>query len=1285
MGRKDGKSAGEAHGDDERSRRPASERWLLTRKTWRYMADAGRRLIPEGISGDRPEDIPRIREHFSKMCKKEPRFLLWRKASFPGASPAPRRSTHRGRRKGGGRAGSEEPPALAALIEGAENAATAMGLPGPSATHLVDGRFPPPTAPSSSSSLTPGGSATGLSSPPFGPSDGLMALTHRKTVVDRWVQTEPMPAPLMRRIEEEIAAANAALTSPAPVPKDTTSPPRGKEPTEAAKDADAKGRRGSCPRDDLSPSVGDTIMRYLRMARKKSVDGDKSEKFRTVNYDRVVVKVSDGQGGRPEDDACNSGDPSGQGMQSTQSWLSALKKLGTSGLTTEASLGTPGFEVCGMTEREITVTTFRPPTSPPMSIPAEAAHSSSSPPSSASTAPGSPPPFFSPVTSPPPRGPSTPQPAPSSFLAQLFHSLQHHHRHSAPASPVLSPPGPSSPPPTVGSLPALLPAAAAAAAASGAPPVQAAMQKSKSSSSVVASLAGRGPGGLVSKRIWRPRSRSTQGRTSPTAATPAPASAWIPQGDCRWNCVDTSRQVSLTDTNLLMLTEVERRVLQKVALAKLQALNLGASVRIPTGEEAVAVAKPRRRPYLLRRKARTTTSPLDGGRRSGDSSSGSGLVFGIPISQCIENETGSARSGRDSGGSSSRSSAGSLSESTTTSPPSPRRDSSDERPRESAVEWKWSDGWPGDGATPPRPRVPQVVIACLQHIKEHGLHTLGIFRVGSSKKRVRQLREDLDMGKETDLSASQCPHDVAALLKEYFRDLPEPLLCRDLYPAFVRTQTIRNRRLQFEALQHLVQLLPAEHRDTLCLLLDFLAVVAKHSEDKRDPHSGEWLSGNKMDSGNLATLFAPNILRKSNADFRCDSRDEAAEDRLDVINVVRSMIEHNRELFTVPAELLDEVYVHMMDTHPEALDDLLRSRCSPPTEENWEDHILTDGLELQATVHGTPPRRRVWSREEFLHGTAGMGGPDLGMMPRHRGRDGKGSKKRAKEPSLSDSVVQQQQRASIPGGKGFQELERPRVLSLPTDHRVMGLGPSDFTPTASGGSSSPRDPTATIKESKGVEAEGLESERGVITASLRIPVPAHVALDDIPFIEDGVSELSRGTTPARTSPPSPSNPLPPLDRSPSHSSLQPPSQPPPPPPTASETAPDGGAAPASQPESSTTAAPTPDTVHLERQNDLQSSRMYSAKEEEAAMAEAQKRGAIRSLTTTDLSRRQRVSGRGEAEAAAAAERRYARRRYTDGRHVAAALPEVAATSPRAGPVWKRREIIASEPRRRAAQ
>lgn len=104
-----------------------------------------------------------------------------------------------------------------------------------------------------------------------------------------------------------------------------------------------------------------------------------------------------------------------------------------------------------------------------------------------------------------------------------------------------------------------------------------------------------------------------------------------------------------------------------------------------------------------------------------------------------------------------------------------------------------------------RPKVPSLIVTCVQHLEKNGIHSVGIFRKSTSKKRVRQLREDFDQGTTHYLDDDVCPHDVATLLKEYLRDLPEPLLCRKLYQPFVNTQKIRNRRLQFEAISYLVQ------------------------------------------------------------------------------------------------------------------------------------------------------------------------------------------------------------------------------------------------------------------------------------------------------------------------------------------------------------------------------------------------------------------------------------------------------------------------------------------------
>lgn len=41
------------------------------------------------------------------------------------------------------------------------------------------------------------------------------------------------------------------------------------------------------------------------------------------------------------------------------------------------------------------------------------------------------------------------------------------------------------------------------------------------------------------------------------------------------------------------------------------------------------------------------------------------------------------------------------------------------------------------------------------------------------------------MGVDVQLEEEHSVHDVAALLKEFLRDMPDPLLPRELYPAFL--------------------------------------------------------------------------------------------------------------------------------------------------------------------------------------------------------------------------------------------------------------------------------------------------------------------------------------------------------------------------------------------------------------------------------------------------------------------------------------------------------------------
>ncbi|KAG7282895.1 hypothetical protein CRUP_018395, partial [Coryphaenoides rupestris] len=204
-------------------------------------------------------------------------------------------------------------------------------------------------------------------------------------------------------------------------------------------------------------------------------------------------------------------------------------------------------------------------------------------------------------------------------------------------------------------------------------------------------------------------------------------------------------------------------------------------------------------------------------------------------------------------------------------------------------------------------QVPRVLDCCCQHLEKYGLQTVGIFRVGSSRKRVKQLREEFDQGmEEVSLDEEQSVHDVAALLKEFLRDLPDPLLTRELYTAFINSI------------------------DTLQRLLHFLSTVAAHADDRLAGNGAEITAGNKMTALNLATIFGPNLLHKqknSDKEFAVQSF-ARAEESTAIIGVVQSMISNYQTLFMVPCDLQNEVLMNVLETDTDVVDYLLRRKDS---------------------------------------------------------------------------------------------------------------------------------------------------------------------------------------------------------------------------------------------------------------------------------------------------------------------------------------------------------------------
>ncbi|KAM8835788.1 rho GTPase-activating protein 7 [Synchiropus picturatus] len=141
--------------------------------------------------------------------------------------------------------------------------------------------------------------------------------------------------------------------------------------------------------------------------------------------------------------------------------------------------------------------------------------------------------------------------------------------------------------------------------------------------------------------------------------------------------------------------------------------------------------------------------------------------------------------------------------------------------------------------------LPQAVLGALDYLRTVGLHQVGLFRKSGLKSRIQTLREQVESDPEVSFHGHSA-YDVADLLKQYFRDLPESLFTSRLCQIFLHIYQYLPKDQQLEATQAAILLLPDEHRGALQVLLHFLSDVASIPE-------------NQMTSTNIAVCLAPSL------------------------------------------------------------------------------------------------------------------------------------------------------------------------------------------------------------------------------------------------------------------------------------------------------------------------------------------------------------------------------------------------------------------------------------------
>lgn len=152
--------------------------------------------------------------------------------------------------------------------------------------------------------------------------------------------------------------------------------------------------------------------------------------------------------------------------------------------------------------------------------------------------------------------------------------------------------------------------------------------------------------------------------------------------------------------------------------------------------------------------------------------------------------------------------------------------------------------------------VPMVVVQCIQAVDLYGLEVEGIYRLSGSLPSINKLKAmfnhdskspDLDFRNPENFM--QDVNSVAGLLKQFFRDLPDPLLTRQYYQDFIdAAKTIPDDVKRRDALHAIINNLPDPNYATLRSLTLHLHRVMEKS------------AINRMTPQNLAIVFGPTLM-----------------------------------------------------------------------------------------------------------------------------------------------------------------------------------------------------------------------------------------------------------------------------------------------------------------------------------------------------------------------------------------------------------------------------------------
>ena len=183
--------------------------------------------------------------------------------------------------------------------------------------------------------------------------------------------------------------------------------------------------------------------------------------------------------------------------------------------------------------------------------------------------------------------------------------------------------------------------------------------------------------------------------------------------------------------------------------------------------------------------------------------------------------------------------------------------------------------------------IPRPIKQILLEIFRKGLGIVGIFRKSGLALAVKQLRDDLDAGISVEFK-DQNINVLAAVLKEFFRSLPEGLFCRQYFGEVCNVNRITDSREKINEVRRLVEQLPEANQN---LILHFFCLLH---------HINRFSDHNNMNSHNLSICVSPSIV-KPPKDTSIRVQYEQTPNSVDVVTF---MIENYLAIFSVDNEYL---------------------------------------------------------------------------------------------------------------------------------------------------------------------------------------------------------------------------------------------------------------------------------------------------------------------------------------------------------------------------------------------